>query len=203
MNFVCSSAAKPKYTFDFSEEEDGGEEEDDDDDAASLPAQPCKDDFTASSETKDRYNDHSNDDEDIFPPPKQTTTTVSPAKKKEPESIFSSSKSAGSSEKSNDTGEFTQQCTFLSKRLDVYFLFLFPVLCVCLWKRILSVHMLLVPAFIWGLMSVTLLFQTIWSWTVTRKKRPSHTPAALPSTNLSQLRKVTHRAKYVSTAWPH
>uniref|UniRef100_A0A8C7FA17 DNA topoisomerase 2 n=1 Tax=Oncorhynchus kisutch TaxID=8019 RepID=A0A8C7FA17_ONCKI len=97
MNFVCSSAAKPKYTFDFSEEEDGGEE--DDDDAASSPARPCKDDFTASSETKDRYNDHSNDDEDIFPSPKQTTT-VSPAKKKkEPESIFSSSKSACSSEK--------------------------------------------------------------------------------------------------------
>nr|XP_029519985.1 DNA topoisomerase 2-beta-like [Oncorhynchus nerka] len=102
-----ASAAKPKYTFDFSEEEDGGEEEnDDDDDAASSPARPCKDDFTASSETKDRYNDHSNDDEDIFPSPKQTTTTVSPAKKKkEPESIFSSSKSACSSEKSNDSDD--------------------------------------------------------------------------------------------------
>ncbi|CDQ95483.1 unnamed protein product [Oncorhynchus mykiss] len=102
-----ASATKPKYTFDFSEEEYGGEEEDDDDDdAASLPARPCKDDFTASSETKDRYNDHSNDDEDIFPSPKQTTTTVSPAKKKkEPESIFSSSKSACSSEKSNDSDD--------------------------------------------------------------------------------------------------
>ncbi|XP_055732864.1 DNA topoisomerase 2-beta-like isoform X4 [Salvelinus fontinalis] len=103
-----ASAVKPKYTFDFSEEEDGGEEEEEDDeDAASSPVRPCKDDFTASSETKDRYNDHSDDDEndeDIFPPPKQATTTVSPAKK-EPESIFSSSKSAFSSEKSNDSDD--------------------------------------------------------------------------------------------------
>uniref|UniRef100_A0A6Q2ZGS1 DNA topoisomerase 2 n=1 Tax=Esox lucius TaxID=8010 RepID=A0A6Q2ZGS1_ESOLU len=111
-----ASAAKPKYTFDFSEEEDGGEDidddvdDDDEADAESSPARPYKDDFTPSSETKDRYKDHSDDNEDeeeILPPPKRTTTTtISPAKKKkEPESIFSSSKSAFSSEKSNDSDD--------------------------------------------------------------------------------------------------
>ncbi|KAJ7991464.1 hypothetical protein DPEC_G00284130 [Dallia pectoralis] len=104
-----ASAAKPKYTFDFSEEEDGGEDIDDDDDeadAASSPVRPYKDDFTPSSETKERYKEESDEDEEeILPPPKRTTsTTVLPAKKKkEPDGIFSSSKSAFSSEKSNDS----------------------------------------------------------------------------------------------------
>ncbi|KAK6327637.1 hypothetical protein J4Q44_G00032820 [Coregonus suidteri] len=117
-----ASAAKPKYTFDFSEEEDGGEEEEDDDaDAASSPARPCKDDFTASSETKDRYSDDDEDDEDIFPPPKQTTINISPAKEKEPESIFSPSKSAFSSEKSNDSDDLNLDSDGEDKAFSSYY----------------------------------------------------------------------------------
>ncbi|XP_041759268.2 DNA topoisomerase 2-beta-like isoform X2 [Coregonus clupeaformis] len=119
-----ASAAKPKYTFDFSEEEDGGEEEEEDDDdadAASSPARPCKDDFTASSETKDRYSDDDEDDEDIFPPPKQTTINISPAKEKEPESIFSPSKSAFSSEKSNDSDDLNLDSDGEDKAFSSYY----------------------------------------------------------------------------------
>ncbi|XP_071355408.1 DNA topoisomerase 2-beta isoform X1 [Trachinotus anak] len=101
-----ASASKPKYTFDFSEEEDAEEEENADDDVASSPLRSFKDDF-ASSDTKDRYNDHNDDDdddddnEDSYSPTKQKTTSAPVAKKKATTSIFSS-KSAFS-EKSNDS----------------------------------------------------------------------------------------------------
>uniref|UniRef100_A0A8C9YGY0 DNA topoisomerase 2 n=1 Tax=Sander lucioperca TaxID=283035 RepID=A0A8C9YGY0_SANLU len=51
-----ASAAKPKYTFDFSEEEDDAadEEENGENDVASSPMRSFKDDFL-SSETKERY----------------------------------------------------------------------------------------------------------------------------------------------------
>lgn len=76
---ICShlSAAKPKYTFDFSEEE-GDEEENGDDDAASSPVRSFKDDFSF-SDNKDRYDDHNDeeedeDNEDSYSPAKQKTT---------------------------------------------------------------------------------------------------------------------------------
>lgn len=98
-----SSASKPKYTFDFSEEEGGDGEENGDEDAASSPVRSYKDDFT-SSVPKDSYNDHNNDyedDEDSYTP-KQKTTPGAVTKKKETSSIFSSSKSAFS-DKSNES----------------------------------------------------------------------------------------------------
>ncbi|XP_035537041.1 DNA topoisomerase 2-beta isoform X2 [Morone saxatilis] len=97
-----ASAAKPKYTFDFSEEE-ADEEENGDDDVASSPVRSFKDDFT-SSETKGHYNDHNDDEDDdevSYSPPKQKPMSAPVAKKKETTSIFSS-KSAFS-EKSNDS----------------------------------------------------------------------------------------------------
>ncbi|XP_035490607.1 DNA topoisomerase 2-beta isoform X1 [Scophthalmus maximus] len=102
-----ASASKPKYTFDFSEEEAEEEENGDDNDAASSPVRSFKDDF-ATSDNKDRFNDHNDDEDDeddnevSFSPPKQKTASTAPvAKKKETTSIFSS-KSAFS-EKSNDS----------------------------------------------------------------------------------------------------
>lgn len=71
----CLSAAKPKYTFDFSEEEG---EENGDDHVTSSPVRLFKDDF-ASSDTKNRFDDQNNDDEDdddnedSFSPTKQKT----------------------------------------------------------------------------------------------------------------------------------
>uniref|UniRef100_A0A8C9YJQ0 DNA topoisomerase 2 n=1 Tax=Sander lucioperca TaxID=283035 RepID=A0A8C9YJQ0_SANLU len=77
-----ASAAKPKYTFDFSEEEDDAadEEENGENDVASSPMRSFKDDFL-SSETKERYSDHHDDDDDddddnedsYSAPPKKTT----------------------------------------------------------------------------------------------------------------------------------
>ncbi|XP_061109573.1 DNA topoisomerase 2-beta isoform X2 [Conger conger] len=103
-----SSAGKPKYTFDFSEEEDGDEEAEDDV-MPSSPIRSYKDDLTA-SESQGRYHDNGDggddddDEDDIFPPPKQTSTTttsISPAKKKkEADGIFSKSTF---SERSNDS----------------------------------------------------------------------------------------------------
>ncbi|XP_031134399.2 DNA topoisomerase 2-beta [Sander lucioperca] len=104
-----ASAAKPKYTFDFSEEEDDAadEEENGENDVASSPMRSFKDDFL-SSETKERYSDHHDDDddddddnEDSYSAPPKKTTSAPVAKKQETTSIFSS-KSAFS-EKSNDS----------------------------------------------------------------------------------------------------
>lgn len=70
-----SSASKPKYTFDFSEEE-ADEEENGDNDAASSPVRSYKDDFTP-SEPKDNYNNNDFDDddnEDSYSSPKRKTT---------------------------------------------------------------------------------------------------------------------------------
>ncbi|XP_047460191.1 DNA topoisomerase 2-beta [Mugil cephalus] len=99
-----SSAAKPKYTFDFSEEE-GDEEENGDDDGASSPVRSFKDDLSF-TDTKDRYDDHNDDDEEedneeSYSPAKQKTTSAPAAKKKDTTNVFSS-KSAFS-EKSNDS----------------------------------------------------------------------------------------------------
>ncbi|XP_034748008.1 DNA topoisomerase 2-beta isoform X3 [Etheostoma cragini] len=102
-----ASAAKPKYTFDFSEEEDeaADEEENGENDVASSPMRSFKDDFL-SSETKEQYSDHHEDDddddvEDSYSAPPKKTTSAPVAKRQEATSIFSS-KSAFS-EKSNDS----------------------------------------------------------------------------------------------------
>ncbi|XP_032378178.1 DNA topoisomerase 2-beta isoform X2 [Etheostoma spectabile] len=102
-----ASAAKPKYTFDFSEEEDeaADEEENGENDVASSPMRSFKDDFL-SSETKQRYSDRHDDDddddvEDSYSAPPKKTTSAPVAKRQETTSIFSS-KSAFS-EKSNDS----------------------------------------------------------------------------------------------------
>lgn len=99
-----SSAAKPKYTFDFSEEE-GDEEENGDDDAASSPVRSFKDDLSF-TDTKDRYDDHNDDDEEedneeSYSPAKQKTTSAPAAKKKDTTNVFSSKPAF--SEKSNDS----------------------------------------------------------------------------------------------------
>ncbi|KAM8840366.1 DNA topoisomerase 2-beta isoform 2-T2 [Spinachia spinachia] len=110
-----ASASKPKYTFDFSEEEEEEEEEDADadgeenggDEAAHSPMRPFKDDFAASSETKEHYSDHKEDEddgdnEDSYSAPQLKTTSAAPAaRKKETTSIFSST--SAFSEKSNDS----------------------------------------------------------------------------------------------------
>ncbi|XP_068431670.1 DNA topoisomerase 2-beta [Clinocottus analis] len=101
-----ASASKPKYTFDFSEEEDEADEEENGaEDVASSPMRSFKDEFTASAETKGRFDDldeDEDDNEDSYSPTKQKTTSAAPAaKKKETTSIFSS-KSAFF-EKSNDS----------------------------------------------------------------------------------------------------
>ncbi|XP_028453802.1 DNA topoisomerase 2-beta isoform X2 [Perca flavescens] len=105
-----ASAAKPKYTFDFSEEEDeaADEEENGENDVASSPMRSFKDDFL-SSETKERYSDHHDDDdddddddnEDSYSAPPKKTPSAPVAKKQETTSMFSS-KSAFS-EKNNDS----------------------------------------------------------------------------------------------------
>ncbi|KAI4797448.1 hypothetical protein KUCAC02_025083 [Chaenocephalus aceratus] len=70
-----ASAAKPKYTFDFSEEEGDEDEENGDDDVVSSPMRSSfKEDFP-SSEPKPSFSldDEDDDDEDCFSPPKKTT----------------------------------------------------------------------------------------------------------------------------------
>uniref|UniRef100_A0AAQ4QTZ6 DNA topoisomerase 2 n=1 Tax=Gasterosteus aculeatus aculeatus TaxID=481459 RepID=A0AAQ4QTZ6_GASAC len=66
-----TKSQRPKYTFDFSEEEEEEEEEDAEgeengggDDGASSPMRSSKDDFPASSETKERHSDHKEDEDD-------------------------------------------------------------------------------------------------------------------------------------------
>ncbi|KAL3044252.1 hypothetical protein OYC64_003987 [Pagothenia borchgrevinki] len=97
-----ASAAKPKYTFDFSEEEGDEDEENGDDDVVSSPMRSSfKEDFP-SSEPKPSFSldDEDDDDEDCFSPPKKTTSAPE-AKKTETSSIFMSKSSF--SEKSNDS----------------------------------------------------------------------------------------------------
>ncbi|KAK1173443.1 DNA topoisomerase 2-beta-like isoform X2 [Acipenser oxyrinchus oxyrinchus] len=95
-----SSAAKPKYTFDFSEEEDNDDDDDDDDDVrtASSPIRSYKDDDFVPSESRDRY------EEDDFPSAKSKSLAdpASPAKKNhEPASVFSTT--SLDCEKNNDS----------------------------------------------------------------------------------------------------
>ncbi|MGH0120612.1 UNVERIFIED_CONTAM: hypothetical protein FKN15_014543 [Acipenser sinensis] len=81
-----SSAAKPKYTFDFSEEEDKNDDDVDDVRTASSPVRSYKDDDFVPSESRDRYED------DEFPSAKSTSLAdpPSPAEKNhEPASVFS------------------------------------------------------------------------------------------------------------------
>ncbi|KAK5855488.1 hypothetical protein PBY51_005586 [Eleginops maclovinus] len=95
-----ASAAKPKYTFDFSEEEEGDEEEENgDDDVASSPMRSFKDDFPSSEPKPSAFSlNDEDDDEDSFSTPKKTPSTPV-AKKTETSSIFKSV----FSEKSNDS----------------------------------------------------------------------------------------------------
>ncbi|CAM4635516.1 unnamed protein product [Leuciscus chuanchicus] len=76
-----ASAAKAKYTFDFSEEEEGGDEEQENDGSAS-PVHSYK--------NTEQQNDDEEDDEDIFPPKTTFTLPTSPAKKRDPEPVLSS-----------------------------------------------------------------------------------------------------------------
>ncbi|KAF1381245.1 hypothetical protein PFLUV_G00151610 [Perca fluviatilis] len=104
-----ASAAKPKYTFDFSEEEDeAADEENGENDVASSPMRSFKEDFL-SSETKERYSDHHDDDdddddddnEDSYSALPKKTTSAPVAKKQETTSMFSSKSAV--SEKNNDS----------------------------------------------------------------------------------------------------
>lgn len=60
-----SSASKPKYTFDFSEEEEdeAEEEENGEDEVVTSPVRSPKEDFP-SSVTKNPYDHHEDEDED-------------------------------------------------------------------------------------------------------------------------------------------
>ncbi|MGH0142037.1 UNVERIFIED_CONTAM: hypothetical protein FKN15_075068 [Acipenser sinensis] len=93
-----SSAAKPKYTFDFSEEEGNDDDDDDDVRTASSPIRSYKDDDFVPSESRDRY------EEDDFPSAKSKSLAdpASPAEKNhEPASVFSTT--SLDCEKNNDS----------------------------------------------------------------------------------------------------
>ncbi|XP_026989581.2 DNA topoisomerase 2-beta isoform X1 [Tachysurus fulvidraco] len=94
-----ASAAKAKYTFDFSEEErEEHVEGDHDNEPPASPVHTYKESFSTAL-----INNDEDDDDDIFPPKPAITSSASEAKKKkEPESIFSSSKHTFS-EKSSDS----------------------------------------------------------------------------------------------------
>ncbi|XP_057683180.1 DNA topoisomerase 2-beta isoform X2 [Corythoichthys intestinalis] len=95
-----TSASRPKYTFDFSEEEDEGDKEDNEDDetAAASPGAGIKDSPEMKEDNSERDEDDLDDDFDSYSAHDQKTTSGPAAKKNE-----TSSKSFFS-EKSNDSG---------------------------------------------------------------------------------------------------
>lgn len=71
----CLTAAKAKYTFDFSEEEEGADDADEDQDNE-PPASPVRSYKESFSTAQSNNNEDEDDDDDIFSPKPAITSYV-------------------------------------------------------------------------------------------------------------------------------